>query len=168
MSRRRFHGIPGYAHTPPNVPMRRKALRFATLRVLIFTRAHKRIHAIVACGIESMFIRWSVRVLAGAGIITTVLFLVPWNIHRSIGHLVFVVAWLLSPYMVLAYLNESRPSTFKRPHTEMLLMVGIIFLGIGAMIDINLIHPDPLGLIAMLLIAPVQLICLVFARVFCK
>lgn len=167
MNRRRFHGIPGYTHNPLDVSMRRKVLRFSALRILIFTRAHKRIHAIVARRIESMIIRWSVRVLTGVGIVTTAIFLESWKIS-SIGRLIFYSAFILSPYLILAYLNESRPSTFKRPRTEMLFMVGIIFLGIGAMVDITFIHPDPLGLIAMFLVAPVQFICLVAAREFCK
>ena len=114
-----------------------------------------------------MIIRWSVRVLTAVGIITTVIFLESWKIS-GIGRTIFYSVWLLSPYIILAYLNEFRPITFRRPRTEMLFMVGIIFLGIGAMVDITFLHPDPLGLIAMILIAPLQFICLVAARAFCQ
>ena len=114
-----------------------------------------------------MIIRWSVRVLTGVGIVATATFLLSWNIS-SMGRMIFYTAWLLSPYLVLVYLNEFRPSTFRRPRTYMLFIAGISFLGIGAMADITFIHPDPLGLIAMLLVAPVQLVCLVFTREFCK
>lgn len=103
-------------------------------------------------------VRYLIRLLVVIGIGSTIPFFVYWP-HIDIGSYVVDAAWFASPYLVLAYFNEFRPAISRRPHLFVLLTAGIVALGLYSMVEIIFIDQDPLGIIAMYIVAPVQLVC---------
>ena len=108
----------------------------------------------------------SVNLLALVGVVATVIFLLPWN--ASGFSLVFQATWLLSPYLLVLYFNVFCPSVSKRPVAYILFVVGIFFIGMYSWVDITYLHPDPLGIIAMFIITPLQSVSALAAWSWCK
>jgi uncharacterized membrane protein YczE len=115
----------------------------------------------------SMNYRWSIRFLAVVGIVITMIFLKPWS-NGGIFLTLFVAAWLLSPYLILLYLNEYRFGIFNRPRAYILFVVGILLIGIGCWVDITYFHRDPLALIVMFMVTPIQSASVFAAWSWCK
>jgi hypothetical protein len=112
--------------------------------------AHKR---------ATMSIRRVAHVMAAVGIASTVLYLI--TEHTTVGYTAFLSIWLLFPYLLLTWLNESRETELlKRPMAYLLWVMVMLAMGGGFMLDTAIFHPDPLGEIAMLFLPPFQAICL--------
>lgn len=101
----------------------------------------------------------AVRVLATVGIASSALYLI--TEHATVGYTAFLSIWLLLPYLLLAWLNESRAADLlKRPIAYLFWVTVMLAMGMGFMLDTAIFHPDPLGEIAMLFLPPLQAICL--------
>ena len=64
--------------------------------------------------------------------------------------------WLLSPYFILLFINARSCKSTISTHACIFMTITCMLTGIGALLDIKYIHPDPQGAIAILLIPPVQ------------
>lgn len=106
-----------------------------------------------------MSIRRVAHVMAAVGVASTALYLI--TEHATVGYTVFLSIWLLLPYLLLAWLNESRAAALlKRPIAYLFWVAVMLAMGVGFMLDTAIFHPDPLGEIAMLFLPPLQAICL--------
>lgn len=103
-------------------------------------------------------VKRSVRLLVAIGIVSTIPFFVYWK-HVDIGGYVVDAVWFTSPYLILAYFNEFRPAISRRPHLFVLVTAGIVAMGLYSMVEIIFVDRDPLGIIAMYIVALIQAVC---------
>jgi hypothetical protein len=142
-----------------NVWVSQSSIILKYLAELISTKTPRRIRAIVVQEDESMNIKWHINILAVAGIASSVTYLI--SEHATLGFTVFLSIWLLLPYVLLVWLNESRSGLNRRPIACLLLTIVMLSIGAIFMLDTAVFHPDPLGEIAMIFLPPLQTVCLV-------
>jgi hypothetical protein len=104
-----------------------------------------------------------IRILVVIGIASTIPFFVYWK-YVDIGGYVVDAVWFSSPYLILAYFNEFRPTISRRPNLFVLVTAGIVAMGLYSMVEIVFIDQDPLGIIAMYVVAFIQVICVLIAQ----
>lgn len=114
-----------------------------------------------------MNVRWPVHALVLLGVISSLIYLI--KMYSSIdGMMLFISIWILIPYYFLARFNETWQSRFKRPVIFLFTVILLLSVSVYLLLDIAVLHPDPLGGVVMLFWPPIQLACIVVALEFCK
>ncbi len=111
----------------------------------------------------AMMVKWAVRILVAIGIASTMPFFLHWK-PVGIGGYVVDAVWFASPYLILAYFNECRPAISRRRHLFVLVTAGIVAVGLYSVVEIIFIDRDPLGIIAMYIVAVIQVACVLASQ----
>jgi hypothetical protein len=121
---------------------------------------------------DTMNIKWLTRTFIGIGIVSTFMYLsylgVRFAKFEFNGGNVFGITLLLSPYIVWAFINESRHNVFsKRPNVYIGLAIAMPAIGFGVTYY-AVLFPDAQNAFLILYIPFMQFMCLAAAWGFCK
>lgn len=119
-----------------------------------------------------MNIKWLIRSLIGIGVVSNIILLhylgINFSHSKFIVFTVFLITWLMLPYIVWGFVNEFRPNTFtKRRFVTIGLAIVMPVVGF-AMVGYTSLYPDPQAGFFIFYIPFIQFICLGIAWKACK